>query len=462
MFHVQGFKIWMDLREKKVLVVGIGKSGLSACRWLSRQGASVTVSEMKAWDELHRDVRAEMEGLGVRVETGGHREETFLKAGMIIVSPGVPLDIGPLEAARKRGIPILGEMELAGRVIDIPIVAVTGTNGKSTATAFLGAMAERAGLRAFVGGNIGTPLMDYAVDNPAADVAVVEVSSFQLDTMETFCPAISLLLNISPDHLDRYPDYEAYVKSKLRIFQNQGPGHYAILNDDDERLNRFHPAGGVTVLRYGSEKRGHRHAFMEEGRLKAALPGQAFHEFHVEGFRLPGRHNLENLMGAVLAGLALQMDPSGIQETIGAFPGLPHRIEPVGRVMGVDFYNDSKATNVDAASRSVAGFDRPVILIAGGRHKGADYAPLVRAARGRVRKAVFLGEAKDLLAEAFEGEVPFTLAEDMADAVSRALSAALPNDVVLLAPACSSFDMFTDYGHRGRVFRDAVEKLNHG
>ncbi|MBW1860851.1 MAG: UDP-N-acetylmuramoyl-L-alanine--D-glutamate ligase, partial [Deltaproteobacteria bacterium] len=359
-------------------------------------------------------------------------------------------------------IPVMGEMELAGRLIDIPFAAITGTNGKSTVVALLGSMVKNAGLRVFVGGNIGTPLMDYAAGNWEADVAVVEVSSFQLDTMERFCPTVSLLLNISPDHLDRYPDYESYVESKLKIFQNQGPGQYAILNDDDEKLSRFEPTGEVPVLRYGFEKSERRQAFIEGKKLRACLPGMEVHYFDLERFKLPGRYNLENLMGGVLAGLALHIEPHIIQETIDRFQGLPHRLELVGIIRGVDFYNDSKATNVEAASRSMTSFDRPVVLIAGGRHKGGDYAPLVRAAKGRVRKAILLGEAKYLLAKAFEGIIPFILAENMRDAVSQAFSSAKSRDVVLLAPACSSFDMFSDYAHRGMIFRETVERLDHG
>jgi UDP-N-acetylmuramoylalanine--D-glutamate ligase len=450
----------MDLVKNRVLVVGLGKSGLSAAQWLAREGAEVTVSDLKSEAELGREFINASLSLGIKLETDGHRKETFLKSDMIIVSPGVPLDIEPLKAAREKGIPVIGEMELASQQMDIPIVAVTGTNGKSTTTALLGAMIKRAGFRVFVGGNIGTPLMDYTAGGWQADYAVVEVSSFQLDTMEKFCPMISILLNISPDHLDRYPDYEAYVQSKLKIFQNQGPGTYAILNDDDEKLSQFELSGEVSVLRYGFEKRKNRQAFMENKGLKASLPWMGEHSFRLEKFGLPGRHNLENLLGVVLAGLALNIEPRLIQATIDDFEGLPDRLQLVGTVRGVEFYNDSKATNVAAASSSIASFDRPVILIAGGRHKGGDYSPLVRAASGRVRHAIFLGEAKQLLAKSFEGIIPFHLAEDMKDAVSQAFFSSRPKDVVLLAPACSSFDMFRDYANRGHIFREEVERLN--
>ncbi len=450
----------MEFLKKRILVAGLGRSGLSAARWLIREGADVTIGDIRSEKELERGSYNEAVRLGARLETGGHSIETFVSQDMIIVSPGVSLEIAPLKAAEEKGIPIIGEMELAGRLFDTPVVAVTGTNGKSTAVTLLELMIRASGAKLFVGGNIGTPLMDYVAGDRSADYVLVEVSSFQLDTMEKFCPVVSLLLNITPDHLDRYPDYEGYVQSKLRIFQNQGLGHYAILNDDDERLARFRPKSEVTVLRYGMEKRGGRSAFMYGNRMIARLPGKKDCHFDIEGFGLPGRHNLENLMGVILAGMALGLKPDVIWDSIKDYKGLPHRIELVGSIGGIDFYDDSKATNVDAAVRSVESFDRPLILIAGGRHKGGDYSPLVRAAKGKVKKAILMGEARDLLAGSLEGVIPFELAASMGEAVSRAFTAAKANDVILLAPACSSFDMFSDYAHRGRVFREEVKGLD--
>jgi UDP-N-acetylmuramoylalanine--D-glutamate ligase len=452
----------MSLLEKKVLVIGLGKSGLSVTRWLSGEGAEVTVSEMKEKAVIDNHLVNEILELGVKLETGGHKQATFLASDMIIVSPGVPLDLEPLATSREKGIPVLGEMELAGRLIDIPLVAITGTNGKSTTTSLVGSMITNAGFRVFVGGNIGTPLMDYVMGDRNAEFVVVEISSFQLDTIEKFCPAVSLLLNISPDHLDRYSNYEAYVQSKLKIFQNQGPGQYAILNDEDDVLSQLDLSGGISVLRYGMGKKKNRHAFIEGKKMIAFLPEMEPQEFDIERYRLPGVHNLENLMAGVLTGLALKIEPAVIQNTIEHFTSLSHRLELVGSISGVTFYNDSKATNVDAALSSINSFDRSVILIAGGRHKGGDYSPLADAAKGRVRKAVLLGESKKILAKAFEGFVPFTMAESMTDAVSQAFSSAEKDDVVLLAPACSSFDMFSDYGQRGTVFREAVERLRDG
>ena len=452
----------MRFTNKKILVVGLGTSGLSVVRYLVREGARVTVSDRKEERDLEPGTVREMRALGVTLETGGHTTDTFIRSERIIVSPGVPLDLAPLAAAREKGIPVTGEMELAVQGMDTPIVAVTGTNGKSTVTAFLGSLLQNAGHKVFVGGNLGTPLIDYAASGLKADVAVVEVSSFQLDTMEGFSPLVSLLLNISPDHLDRYPDYEAYVQSKLKIFKNQGAGDFAILNDDDAVLSALTLQPDVAVLRYGLKKKGHRQAFVEGKGIRAGLPRKESHLFSLQKCPLPGKHNVENMMAAALAGLALNVEPPVIQHTMDDFEGLPHRLELSGRIREVDFYDDSKATNVDAAIRSIASFDRPIVLIAGGRHKGGDYVPLVKMAKGRVKKAFLMGESKHLMAEAFEGQIPCASADDMEDAVTKAFSVAKPQDVVLLAPACSSFDMFTDYAHRGRAFKEAVEGLQHG
>lgn len=452
----------MDFFKKKVLVLGLGKTGISVLRWLSKEKAHLAISDSKSEKALNRAFITEASALGAALETGGHRRETFEAVDLIVVSPGVPLDLEPLDAARRKGIPVMGELELASRLMDVPIVAVTGTNGKSTTTAFIGEILKRAEKSVFVGGNIGTPLIDYVTGDWNAQFAVIEVSSFQLDTLERFCPKVALLLNVSPDHLDRYADYEAYVQSKLKIFQNQGPGHFAVLNDGDERISKCKPAGGVSVLRYGLEKKENRDAYMNGEKMIAGLPGEKTAEFTIGNIKLPGIHNLENLMAGVLAGLSLKIRPEVIQETLIGFKGLAHRLEFVGSAKGVDFYNDSKATNVDAAKRSIESFDRPVILIAGGRHKGGDYLPLVKASVGKVRHAILMGESKPLLRSAFDGVIPFTLASTMEEAVSHAYAMARSEEVVLLASACSSFDMYSDYGERGDSFKKAVKRHING
>jgi len=464
----------IDLRGKRVLVVGLGVSGLWTARWLASQGALITVSDKRESSELGEDLCREISSLGASLESGGHRTETFLYADLIVLSPGVPHDMNILNLARGRGVRIVGELEMACRAISgqsdslsgVPIIAVTGTNGKSTVTEFIGFLLKNAGLKVFVGGNLGTPLIALACEKEMPDYAVVEVSSFQLDTIETFSPYLSVILNVSPDHLDRYPDYEAYVRSKLRIFENQRRGQFAVLNDDDPVLARCRSPEGVCVLRYGLfpvvdegfEDQRTRDAFIDGKKISASLGGGCQHEFSLGDFKLPGGHNRSNLLAVILAALCVGIDSDVIQEGIDSFKGLHHRIEFVEEIGGVSFYDDSKATNLDATIKSVESFEAPVVLIAGGRHKGADYEPLVRACVGRVKAAVFIGEAREILAEAFRGSLPYRIAEDMKDAVSLAISSAGPGDVVLLAPACSSFDMFTDYSHRGRVFRDEVRR----
>ena len=304
--------------------------------------------------------------------------------------------------------------------------------------------------------------MDYASGDMSADYVLVEVSSFQLDTAERFSPLVSLILNITPDHLDRYENFDAYMRSKYSITRNQGEGRYTVLNDDDPLLHDFKPEGRVSVLRYGIAKTDGRNAYIERKRLVACIPGKAEQVFNVEDFLLPGTHNLGNLMGAVLVALCAGIDANFIQEVILDFKGLPHRVEHIARIAGVDFYDDSKATNVDAAVKSLEVFDRPVILIAGGIHKGGDYDPLVKASTSRVKKGIFIGEARFRLGDAFNNNIPYKFADDMEDAVKKAFSAAVKDDVILLAPACSSFDMFTDYGHRGRVFKEKVKGLIDG
>ncbi len=448
-----------DITEGKILVVGLGISGVVTASWLAKAGAHVDVSEIRPEKDLDPAICRELRELGVGLETGGHCEHTFLNADTIIVSPGVPHNTTLLHKARERGSLVIGELEFASRLINTPMIAVTGTNGKSTVTTFLGRMLKTAGYDVFVGGNIGTPLMAYVTEDRQADYAVIEVSSFQLDTVETFCPHISLILNISPDHLDRYPSYEAYVESKLRVFMNQGSDQHVIINDDDERLAEVHPSSGVSVIRYGLKKKKGRHAFIEQKTLMVCLDGEEIAVFPLDSFNLPGNHNLGNLMATVLAGKVLGINPTIIQKSIGQFQALPNRVERVGELDGVVFYNDSKATNVDAAVNGIMSFNRPLILIAGGRHKGGDYGPLVLAAKRRVKKAIFIGEAKDLLATSFKGVLPFSTAKDMTEAVTMGFSWAEKGDAILLAPACSSFDMFSDYSHRGVVFRSAVERL---
>jgi len=448
--------------EKKVLVVGLGESGLAAAKWLVRQGFQVTVSEKRKKADFNKDVVADLLRSGVKLEFGGHRIKTFLKSDLIVVSPGISLDIRPLSQARDQGVPIIGEIEFASRYLKTPCIAVTGTNGKSTVVNLIGEMLRKGGKRVFVGGNIGRPLTYYIAGEQNADYVVLEVSSFQLDTTQTFSPLMALILNISPDHLDRYADYTSYARSKERVFANQGPEQILILNDDDLLLRKEQPKNGSTVYRYGLESKPDRIAALENSGIAAKLPGEAAITFHLERFSLPGKHNRANLMAAIITCLILKVPPSAIQEVIDHFKGLLHRIEHVDTIRGITFYDDSKATNIDAAIKSIASFSKPVVLIAGGRDKGSNYHPLVEAASEKVKRAVFLGEASGLLSQAFGNKISWSMANSMIDAVSLAFNQAQKGDVVLLAPACASFDMFKNFNHRGEVFKDAVRRLKNG
>lgn len=452
----------MNLSGRKALVVGLGESGLAAAKWLAQQGSHVTVSERQAGSDLDKDALPDLLRSGIKIELGGHNVKTFTETDLIVVSPGVPLDIEPLSVARERGISIIGEMELASRYLKTPSIAVTGTNGKSTVVRLIGDMLLKGGKSVFVGGNIGRPLTRYIGGEQRADYVVLEISSFQLDTTQTFSPLVAVILNVSPDHLDRYADYDSYARSKQRICANQGPGQILILNDDDPLLRGLQPKNGPTILRYGLRDRPGLYAFLDHGQIKAKTPGEQMITLDLDRFTLPGDHNKANLMAAAVASLALEIFPSAIQEVIDRFEGLPHRTELVETVRGVAFYDDSKATNIDATIKSIASFSRPVVLIAGGRHKGSDFTPLVGAASGRVKGAVFLGEASCLLGEAFGNKISWSKATNMTDAVSLAFGKAQKGDVVLLAPACSSFDMFRDFEHRGAVFRKAVRRLKDG
>jgi UDP-N-acetylmuramoylalanine--D-glutamate ligase len=453
---------WQSKIKKKVLVVGLGKSGRAAAQWLVRQGSQVTVSEKRKKADFNKDVVADLLRSGVKLEFGGHRMKSFLESDLIVVSPGISLDITPLSQARDQGIPIIGEIELASRYLKTPCIAVTGTNGKSTVVNLIGEMLRKGGKRVFVGGNIGRPLTQYIAGEQEVDYVVLEVSSFQLDTTQTFSPLMALILNISPDHLDRYADYTAYVRSKERVFANQGPEQILILNDDDPWLRKEQPKNGPTVYRYGLESKPERIAALKNGSIAAKLPGEEMITFRLEGFSLPGNHNRTNLMAAIIPCLILKIPPAAIQEAIDHFQGLPHRIERVDDIRGITFYDDSKATNIDAAIKSITSFSNPVILIAGGRDKGSDYHRLVEAVSEKVKRAIFLGEASNLLSEAFGDKILWNMANSMIDAVSLAFNQAQKGDVVLLAPACASFDMFKDFEHRGEVFREAVRRLKIG
>lgn len=452
----------MEVAGKNILIVGLGISGVAAAQCLNERGASVTVADTAPEQELGDNVQF-MREMGIRIELGPHRIETFESADLIVVSPGVPHDIPPIRRARERGVSLFGEIELAFRFIQEPIVAVTGTNGKTTTTELLGAMLEKSGFKVFVGGNIGNPLIGYVQTNEKADIVVAEVSSFQLDTIDTFRPKVGLLLNITPDHLDRYQDFDAYGMAKARIFENQKGTDRAILNGADPFImhlcRNIKSKKMIYCNRDGCKGKIKADAKITDKHIKIDLGEGCRGSLDLAGTNLLGRHNLENVAAASLASLAAGGTFEGIQSAIDGFKGLSHRLEFVETVDGVQFFNDSKATNVDAVAKALEAFSRPVILIMGGRNKESNFCSLRKPVQSHVKRIVVMGEAKADIKSALRGVAPMATATTMEDAVLLAYGFAAPRDIVLLSPACASFDMFSSYAERGDTFCRMVEHL---
>jgi len=447
----------MDLEGKKVLVVGLARTGVALCRFLAGKGARVTVTDAAPAADLE-EARREIADLEVAEELGV-LEPRWPGFDLIVLSPGVPPELPWLEEAGKAGIPVVGELEVAAPFIRRRLIAVSGTNGKTTTVTLLGELLAAGGLNPAVGGNIGTPVLELLARQEKADVLVLEVSSFQLDTAPSFHPQAAALLNITPDHLDRYPDFSGYAASKAGLFRRQGAADLRVLNADDAAVAALGQGAPGRVYYFSASRPLPQGAWLENGAVRIRLAPGVEENFPLKDILLQGRHNLENVMAALLLALDAGADPEACRRVLASFQGLPHRLELVAEIDGVQFYDDSKGTNVGAVACSLACFDRPVILIAGGRDKDSDFTLLSEAIRERVKALVLLGETRELLARVWEGLAPVRLAADMADAVLTAWELARPGDVVLLSPACASFDMFQDYAHRGRVYQKAVKEL---
>jgi UDP-N-acetylmuramoylalanine--D-glutamate ligase len=446
------------LAGKTVAVVGLAKSGLAAARLVARLGGRVLASDAaprEAWSPEARRLEQE------RIPTwSGHPEVAFVGAELVVMSPGVPLDLPALAPLRARGVPIISELELAWRVMEADVIAITGTNGKTTTTALTGEMLRAQVRPVLVGGNIGTPLSAHALDFPADGLVVAETSSFQLEATHAFRPRVAAVLNLAPDHLDRHGDYAGYVGAKARIFANQTEADCAVLNADDPDCAALAPRTRARVLWFSRRRALDHGIFVHDGWIAAKLNGHAEPVCPVAEIRLRGAHNVENVLAATACALWTGMDPAAIRKGIATFRGVAHRIERVHDARGVTFYNDSKGTNVASTIKALESFTEPVILIAGGKGKGQDFAPLAAAARGRVRAAVLIGADRDRIREAFTRTgIPTEDAATMEGAVRQAAHRALIGDVVLLSPACASFDMFQNYEHRGEVFKDVVRRL---
>jgi UDP-N-acetylmuramoylalanine--D-glutamate ligase len=456
---LRGATYRQSLAGKTVSVVGLAKSGVAAARLIRRLGGRVLASDSSPLEALPEDARG-LERLGCALWAGGHPDAAFAGAELIVVSPGVPLELPALVAMRARGVPIIGELELAWRVMEADVIAITGTNGKTTTTTLTGELLRTQVRPVLVGGNIGTPLAEHALEFPGDGIVVAEVSSFQLDTTDRFRPRVAAILNITPDHIDRHGTFERYVDAKARIFANQLSTDCVVLNADDpvtaglggRARGRVIWFSRLTTLAHG--------VFIYDGWIVAKLNGSTERICPVTEITLRGQHNVENVLAATACALWTGMSPSLIRRGIAAFRGVAHRIERVHDDRGVVYYNDSKGTNVDSTIKALESFSEPVILIAGGKGKGQDFGPLAEAARGRVRRAILIGQDRDRIRAALDlAGIPAEDAEAMDDAVRRARDAARVGDVVLLSPACASFDMFRNFEHRGDVFKSVVRAL---
>jgi UDP-N-acetylmuramoylalanine--D-glutamate ligase len=440
----------MELAGKSVMVIGLGVTGAAAARFLVARGAILSMTDRRT--DIDR-TKLPSGAMHLGVENAAWLDGIDL----VVTSPGVPRESQLIRTAIERGIPVIGEIELASRFISAAIVAVTGTNGKSTVVVLLGEILKAAGMRTFVGGNLGTPLADAV--GGEYDVAVVEVSSFQLESIEKFRAHVGLHLNLSDDHFDRYRDLEAYGRAKARLFENQDSSDYAILNRDDPNVWKLASSMRARVTSFGHERGDDTASLWVEGSSIVFDLGTRRGKISLEKFRLRGRHNIANAMAASAAALALNVAPNQIELALASFRGLPHRIEFVAEKDGVTYVDDSKGTNVGAVVEAIDALPAPIILITGGLDKGGDYAPLRRPLKEKVRLAILNGAARTKMREALDGATMIDMVATLKEAVEHAARAARSGDTVLLSPACSSFDQFKDYAERGNVYKELVRAL---
>ncbi len=449
---------FLELNGKCVLVVGLGRSGVASALFLKSRGARVTVSDVKSPEQLRDEIPVLLDH-GIAVETGGHGERTFHDQDLIVVSPGVPVDAEPLMQARGLSQSIIGEIQLAAEFLKGAIVAITGSNGKTTTTTLIGEILAAGGLKTLVGGNIGTPAISLVERSTPETVTVLEVSSFQLETIRSFRPKIGIALNVTPDHLDRHRTFAAYVDAKARLFENQQPDDFAVLNADDRTCVEFAGRTRGQVFWFSRKREVAQGAFVRKGGVLFRRAGAQQEVMLASEIPLKGSHNLENVLAAVCAGALMGCEADKIASAVRNFKAVEHRLEFVATVRGVEYYNDSKATNIDATIKALESFPGNIHLILGGKDKGSDYTVLNDLLRQRVKCVYAIGAAAEKIQSHIKGATSIVPSGTIDAAVKKAAASAQPGDVVLLAPACASFDQFQNYEHRGQVFKELVLAL---
>ena len=442
---------------KRVLVVGLGKSGVASALFLHEHGAKVSVSDAKSPDQLRQEIPVLLDA-GISVETGQHGERTFRDQDLIVISPGVPVDVPQLVHAGERGIPVIGEIELAAQFLKGKIVGITGSNGKTTTTSLAGEIIATGGRHTLVGGNIGTPAISFVGQTGDDTWIVLEISSFQLETIQTFHPRIAVVLNVTPDHLDRHYSFENYAAAKARILENQAAGDFAVLNADDATCVAMAKKSKAPVYWFSRQRAVEHGAFVRDNRIIWRDADREETVMPAGEIGLKGAHNVENVLAGVCVGLLAGIDPGDVRRAVASFKAVEHRLEYVATVGGVEYYNDSKATNVDATIKALESFAGHVHLILGGKDKGGDYSVLNDLLKARVKRVYTIGAAAQKIESQLKG-AEVLRCETLEAAMKRASEAAVAGDVVLLAPACASFDQFDSYEHRGRVFKELVRQL---
>jgi len=450
----------MDVKSKKVLVMGAARSGIAASKFLKAHGAHVILTDIKPAEKM-ADVEKELAGSGIETLWGQQPELKEINPDFIVVSPGIPLNIPPLSLAVKLQIPVISELELAYKFSKTPFIAVTGTNGKTTTTSLVGQLFQDVGRKVVVGGNIGLPLISQVENLTPKDLIVAEVSSFQLESTIDFKPRVAIILNITPDHLDRHGSMEAYRSIKAKIFANQTEEDFLVLNYDDPLVKELAFRAKSHVIFFSRKNKLEEGVYLDGGNLVINIGEGPVHICRPEEISIKGSHNLENAMAAVAAGYMMGLEPEEIRKTLISFPGVAHRLEFVAEINGVKYINDSKGTNSDASIKAIEAFQEPLILIAGGRNKGSDFVDLAQKIKERVSKLILVGEAKDEIKSAVlkNGFSDIYEAGDFQEAVNIASSLARAGDIVLLSPACASFDMFNNYEERGDAFKELVLSL---